>query len=411
MSALHPTDQLLDFAYQELDAERAREIELHVQTCDACARELAQIRGVRKTMSQLAPETAPPGGLESLLAYAEQSARRTREGSPRRWRLAPWWMVPAGTAATLVLLAVIARPMFSRSTEALVGQASPLAYDTRKMEAKQVQAVAPSAPSMQAKVSEEKAAAPVAGAERTVRRPAHRMRTQASASAAAFADRAEASKKSSSGAAFADRAVASKEAKSEAAFADRATASKTSKSEAADATAQGLLAANEGGGRLAGGASGMDRFDAAPAAKAPLVTMAPSAPEEEAGAPAPSVAQPPTWSAPSPKPSRSRAAAALPSAPAGSAASAANEAAPMAARAEPMDPREVELAQLEHRLPRLTGPSRAQALERVCGLQLSLGRRADAEQTFRALAAEFPDAAETARTRARLASEGSPSGE
>ncbi|WP_223633614.1 anti-sigma factor [Corallococcus sp. EGB] len=88
-------DRLLDFAYGELPASEAQVLEQHVQGCARCTKALADIRGVRTTMAQLSAEPAPDAGLESLLAYAEQAARRAAAGpepKPSRWRR---WLLPA----------------------------------------------------------------------------------------------------------------------------------------------------------------------------------------------------------------------------------------------------------------------------------------------------------------------------
>ncbi|AFE06066.1 hypothetical protein COCOR_04858 [Corallococcus coralloides DSM 2259] len=94
-------DRLLDFAYGELPASEAQALEQHVQGCARCTKALADIRGVRTTMAQLSSEPAPDAGLESLLAYAQQSARRASAGpepKPSRWRR---WLLPAVGLATV----------------------------------------------------------------------------------------------------------------------------------------------------------------------------------------------------------------------------------------------------------------------------------------------------------------------
>ncbi|WP_257462432.1 zf-HC2 domain-containing protein [Archangium lipolyticum] len=87
-------DRLLDFAYDELPPTEAQQMEQHVQGCARCSEALHGIRGVRTTMSRLPLESAPDAGLESLMAYAQQAARRSAAGpepAPRWWRrlLAP----------------------------------------------------------------------------------------------------------------------------------------------------------------------------------------------------------------------------------------------------------------------------------------------------------------------------------
>ena len=94
-------DRLLDFAYGELPASEAHVLEQHVQGCARCTKALADIRGVRTTMAQLSSEPAPDAGLESLLAYAQQSARRAAAGpepKPSRWRR---FLLPAVGLATV----------------------------------------------------------------------------------------------------------------------------------------------------------------------------------------------------------------------------------------------------------------------------------------------------------------------
>ncbi|HYO73124.1 MAG TPA: zf-HC2 domain-containing protein, partial [Archangium sp.] len=104
-------DRLLDFAYDELPPTEARLVEQHVQGCSRCSETLADIRGVRTTMSRLPLESAPDAGLESLLAYAQQSARRAAAGpepAPRWWRrlLAPVLSVAALSVLGVVVIQV-----------------------------------------------------------------------------------------------------------------------------------------------------------------------------------------------------------------------------------------------------------------------------------------------------------------
>jgi hypothetical protein len=103
-------DRLLDFAYGELQPAEAQLVEQHLESCSRCAEALADIRGVRTSMSRLSLEPAPDAGLESLLAYAQQSARRASAGpvpQPSWWRR---WLVPAvGLAAVSVFGVVVHR--------------------------------------------------------------------------------------------------------------------------------------------------------------------------------------------------------------------------------------------------------------------------------------------------------------
>ncbi|MBX7099152.1 MAG: hypothetical protein K1X89_15685, partial [Myxococcaceae bacterium] len=100
-------DRLLELAYGELPAHEASAVEAHVRGCARCAASLEQIRKVRATMKQLEPVSAPDAGLDSLLAYAEQQAKRNAAGPSRA---APWWrrfLAPVATVAALGLVVVV----------------------------------------------------------------------------------------------------------------------------------------------------------------------------------------------------------------------------------------------------------------------------------------------------------------
>jgi hypothetical protein len=100
-------DRLLDFAYGELPVPDAQVVEAHVQGCARCAQALREIRGVRATMSQLSTEPAPDAGLESLLAYAQQAARRAAAGpapKPSRWRR---WLLPVVGLASVSTFGIL----------------------------------------------------------------------------------------------------------------------------------------------------------------------------------------------------------------------------------------------------------------------------------------------------------------
>jgi putative zinc finger protein len=100
-------DRLLDFAYGELPPSEAKVVEQHVVGCSRCTEALDGIRGVRTTMSRLSLESAPDTGLESLLAYAQQSARRAAAGpepAPRWWRRL---LAPAMGVAALSIFGVV----------------------------------------------------------------------------------------------------------------------------------------------------------------------------------------------------------------------------------------------------------------------------------------------------------------
>jgi tetratricopeptide (TPR) repeat protein len=94
---------LLEYAYGELAGAKLREVEDHLARCAACREELDRIASTRRAMAALPAESAPGEGLESLLAYAEQAAARSREARPARWR----WLGPAFSAGGLLAAAVV----------------------------------------------------------------------------------------------------------------------------------------------------------------------------------------------------------------------------------------------------------------------------------------------------------------
>ncbi|MCY1021970.1 anti-sigma factor family protein [Pyxidicoccus sp. MSG2] len=100
-------DRLLDFAYGELPTPEARAMEAHLSGCARCTQALDDIRGVRATMSQLSTEPAPDAGLESLMAYAQQAARRAAAGpapKPSRWRR---WLLPVLGVASVSTFGIL----------------------------------------------------------------------------------------------------------------------------------------------------------------------------------------------------------------------------------------------------------------------------------------------------------------
>lgn len=104
-------DRLLDFAYGELPPTEAEVVEQHVRGCSRCSETLDDIRGVRVTMSRLPLQSAPDAGLDSLMAYAQQAARRNAAGpepTSRWWRrfLAPAMGVAAMSVFGIVVLQV-----------------------------------------------------------------------------------------------------------------------------------------------------------------------------------------------------------------------------------------------------------------------------------------------------------------
>ncbi len=105
-------DKLLEFAYGELPASEADAVDAHVRGCTRCAQSLAQLQSVRATVRLLPVEPAPQAGLESLLAFAEQQARRNAAANaPVSWwrRLTSARLVASlGSVAALLTVGVVA---------------------------------------------------------------------------------------------------------------------------------------------------------------------------------------------------------------------------------------------------------------------------------------------------------------
>ncbi|RKG97440.1 zf-HC2 domain-containing protein [Corallococcus sp. CA053C] len=163
-------DRLLDFAYGELPPSEAQSLEQHVQGCARCSKALSDIRGVRSTMAHLSVEPAPDAGLESLLAYAQQSARRAAAGpepKPSRWRR---WLLPAVGLATVSTFGILTLEV-NKSVK-LEPQLSAKALREEPLKAKkdvygdsaQAQAVPAPAPSAPVAAAMPKDEEPVAGA-------------------------------------------------------------------------------------------------------------------------------------------------------------------------------------------------------------------------------------------------------
>lgn len=99
-------DKLLEFAYGELARPEADAVEAHVRGCAKCSQQLSEIKGVRATMSALPMVAAPDAGLESLMAFAEQAAKRNAEGQvkPAFWKR---YLAPLMTVMALAVVGVI----------------------------------------------------------------------------------------------------------------------------------------------------------------------------------------------------------------------------------------------------------------------------------------------------------------
>ena len=417
---LHPTEKLLDFAYQELPPDESRQVDQHVQACESCGRALAEIRGVRKVMAPLAAEPPPDAGLESLLAYAQKRAEAARAPvtkRPVRW----WWAGLAATAALLmVTMAQLSGPLAERHANGLDGAAqAPIAYEQKQAPSAGSSGgifpdQAPRAADSKNEVAPDALAPPpppsaVASAAKSAEaRPEHfkeskgqgtwAMRDHRAAPPEGLKKRKRSFTQEEFGrsAAQDDRSL-DRGAQLNAAPAPEEKADVRAETEsgawvegdAEERRAQGVASGMLGG--VAGGS-------AAGAGIAVGGKVGASAGQPGAQAPAaPARAAPKAASNPArtraAEPSTRRAVLAQDK-PAELKDTQREDATPSASDA---------LARLQAELPQLKGAARAQALERICTLELSLGRRQAAEATFHTLEVEFPTAQETARARASLA--------
>ncbi|WP_225414046.1 anti-sigma factor family protein [Stigmatella hybrida] len=128
-------DRLLDFAYGELSPQETRAVQSHLDGCPRCSEALASIRGVRSAFSQLGMEPAPEAGLDSLLAYAQQSARGMAQGPSPKQSLWRRLTVPVMGIASVCVFGVITlrvseqvnlQPEFAQAQKTV---AAPMAED------------------------------------------------------------------------------------------------------------------------------------------------------------------------------------------------------------------------------------------------------------------------------------------
>lgn len=145
-------DKLLDYAYGELPAHEAAAVDAHVRTCAKCSQALDQIKGVRSVFAPLPMVEAPDAGLESLLAYAEQHARRAKNEKQAPWRR---WIFVFSSAAALLVVGVVAVRASKDSPQSAMDIVAGAEKETRKVEStKSVPApvaVAPAAAPVEAK--------------------------------------------------------------------------------------------------------------------------------------------------------------------------------------------------------------------------------------------------------------------
>ncbi len=170
--ATHVEDSLLDFAYGELPPAEAAAVQRHLDGCADCRGQLEDIQGVRRVMSAAPQAPAPQAGLDSLLAYAEQTARRAQASPPPK---PSWWrryMAPLTGLCAVAVVGVVAHRVNLRvgTVEALrdkvvLARAAPEAPAAAQVAAEpEPRQVAPP-PSAEQKVREEESPERLEGAE------------------------------------------------------------------------------------------------------------------------------------------------------------------------------------------------------------------------------------------------------
>lgn len=133
-------DKLLDYAYGELPAHEASAVDAHVRTCAKCSQALEQIKGVRSVFAPLPMVAAPDAGLESLLAYADQHARRAKTEKQAPWRR---WIFAFSSAAALLVVGVVAVRASKESPQSAMDIVAGAEKETRKLDSPKSSSPAP----------------------------------------------------------------------------------------------------------------------------------------------------------------------------------------------------------------------------------------------------------------------------
>jgi hypothetical protein len=125
----HYEDKLLDFAYGELPASEASAVSDHAKGCPRCAAHLTEIESTRHRMGGLEVEPAPTAGLESLLAYAEQTAKRNLQLEKPAALFLKRFFAPMMSFGALAVVALIA---WQNSNERLAPDAATASLQLKK---------------------------------------------------------------------------------------------------------------------------------------------------------------------------------------------------------------------------------------------------------------------------------------
>ncbi len=124
-------DKLLEFAYGELPQHEADAVDAHVRGCARCSQALSELRSVRTAMATLPVETPSDAGLDSLLAYAEQAAKRNAAAAAP----APFWkkyLTPLMAVMTVVTVGVVGLQASKELDSSPAAAAADLTLSARK---------------------------------------------------------------------------------------------------------------------------------------------------------------------------------------------------------------------------------------------------------------------------------------
>lgn len=106
MDCKHANEHLVDYLYQELDADEADRIEGHLRQCEGCSDELGSFESTRRLMQRLPMLEPSPSVTELLLKEAARAVRPEAPGFWQRLRAGMRVLVlnPAMTAAAVLVL-------------------------------------------------------------------------------------------------------------------------------------------------------------------------------------------------------------------------------------------------------------------------------------------------------------------
>lgn len=115
---------LVAYLYNEVDAEERKQVDDHLQTCAACAGEVAALSGVRTDLAMWAPPIAELGFAitqSSRQATAEESAPQAQVLRPAQWwNAVPVWAQAVAAILVLAVSAAVANVQVKSSADGFV---------------------------------------------------------------------------------------------------------------------------------------------------------------------------------------------------------------------------------------------------------------------------------------------------